>query len=59
VLVVATKANGDESWENKGKVEAGYDRFFEAIREGGISEFRSTLQAAVEAKAPEPEPAAA
>jgi type III restriction enzyme len=88
VLVVETKANGDDSWENKGKVEAAlshfkavndqlkrarrkrryvfhmlapqdYDRFFEAIREGSIAGFRSTLQAALEAKTPEPESAAA
>jgi type III restriction enzyme len=88
VVVVETKANGDDSWENKGKTEAAlahfkavnellkrsrrkrryvfqllapedYDRFFEAVKKGSIAEFRSTLQAAVEAKIPEPVPTAA
>jgi hypothetical protein len=83
VLVVETKANGEDSWENKGKAEAAlahftavngllkrarrkrryafhliapedYGRFFEAIKDGTVAEFRSTLQAAVEAKIAEP-----
>ena len=83
VLVVETKANGEDSWENKGKADAAvthftavnqllkrarrkrryvfhliapedYDRFFEAIKEGSVAKFRSTLQAAVESKVPEP-----
>jgi type III restriction enzyme len=81
VVVVETKANGDDSWENKGKTEAAlahfkavnellkrsrrkrryvfrllapedYDRFFEALREGDITTFRSTLEASLRAKQP-------
>jgi type III restriction enzyme len=83
VLVVETKANGEDSWENKGKAEAAlahftavngllkrarrkrryafhliapedYGRFFEAVKDDTVAEFRSTLQAAVEAKIAEP-----
>jgi hypothetical protein len=77
VLVVETKANGEDSWENKGKVEAAkavnellkrgrrkrryvfhllapedYNRFFETLREGDITTFRSTLEASLRAKQP-------
>lgn len=81
IAVVETKMNDDDSWVNKGKLEAArahfktinemlqkkrakrrysfhllgpqdYDRFFETLREGDLTTFRSTLEATLDAKQP-------
>ena len=83
VVVVETKVDTDDSWQNVGKAQSAvahfnvvndllkekksqrrysfhflspvdYDRFFEALREGELEAFKSTLQRNLETKKPEP-----
>ncbi|HZO36731.1 MAG TPA: DEAD/DEAH box helicase family protein [Solirubrobacteraceae bacterium] len=81
-VVVETKMDADDSWQNVGKAQSSiahfkvvndllkkqaserrysfhflspvdYDRFFEALRDGTVGDFKSTLQANLETKRPE------